>query len=125
MSRAHEELQAARNLIRDGLYRIAASRAYYAAFLITTALLLTEDLVRAKHSGVHSAFGEMWVKTGKIEEEYGRIYTRLRKTREESDYSDRAKVTAEIARERLIEAGRFVARLEAYLRVIGALESSL
>ena len=121
VSRADEELQAARNLIRDGLYRIAASRAYYAAFLMTTALLFTKDVVRAKHSGVQSVFGEMWVKPGIIEEEYGRIYTRLRKTREESDYSDRAMVTEEIARERLAEAEQFVQRLAAYLRDVGAL----
>ncbi|MGH9204310.1 MAG: HEPN domain-containing protein [Vicinamibacterales bacterium] len=37
-----------RNLIEDGLYRMACSRAYYAAFLMTTAVLLTLDVMRTK-----------------------------------------------------------------------------
>lgn len=121
VGRAHEELNAASNLISDGLYRIATSRAYYAAYLMATAVLLTKDVVRAKHSGVQSAFGETLVKAGLIEEEYGRIYTRLRKSREESDYSDRIVMSNEIARARLDDAEKFVHRLERYLLEIGVI----
>ena len=122
VERADEELRAARELIGDGLYRIACSRAYYAAFLMTTAALLTLDVARAKHSGVEAAFHESFVKGGRIEAEYGRLYTLLRKTREDSDYNDRAVATEEMARQRLADAGRFVVRLEKYLRAVGAIE---
>jgi uncharacterized protein (UPF0332 family) len=88
---------------------------------MTTAVLLTKDVVRAKHSGVQSAFGETLVKAGLIEEVYGRIYTRLRKSREESDYSDRIAINDEIARARLDDAEKFVHRLERYLLEIGAI----
>ena len=122
VERADEELRAARELIGDGLYRIACSRAYYAAFLMTTAALLTLDVARAKHSGVEAAFHESFVKGGRIEAEYGRLYTLLRKTREDSDYNDRAVATEEMARQRLADAERFVVRLEKYLREVGAIE---
>lgn len=118
---AREELAAANSLVRDGYYRIAASRAYYAAFLVTTGVLLTRDLVRVKHSGVQAALGENFINPGLIEDEFGRIYARLRRTRESSDYSDQVTVTEEIARERLTEAERFVERFTRYLREVGAL----
>ncbi len=122
VERADEELRAARELIGDGLYRIACSRAYYAAFLMTTAALLTLDVARTKHSGVEAAFHESFIKGGRIEAEYGRLYTLLRKTREDSDYNDRAVATEEMARQRLADAERFVARLEKHLREVGAIE---
>jgi len=79
-------------------------------------------VARAKHSGVEAAFHELFVKGGRIEAEYGRLYTLLRKTREDSDYNDRAVATEEMARQRLADAGRFVVRLEKYLRAVGAIE---
>jgi uncharacterized protein (UPF0332 family) len=115
LRRSKEELQAAHKLLESGFFRIAASRAYYAAYLVTTAALYVDDIVRAKHSGVQSAFGESLIKTGAIEEEYGRIYTRLRKSREEGDYSDTVQISKELAQSRIAEAERYVERLESYL----------
>lgn len=122
VERADEELRATRKLVEDGLYRIACSRAYYAAFLMTTAVLLTLDVARTKHSGVESAFHKQFIKSGRIEAEYGRLYALLRKTREDSDYNDKAIASEEMARQRLADAERFVARLEQYLREAQAAE---
>ncbi len=122
VERADEELRATRKLIEDGLYRIACSRAYYAAFLMTTAVLLTLNVARAKHSGVEAAFHEQFIRGARIEAEYGRLYALLRKTREDSDYNDRMIATEDMARQRLADAERFVARLEQYLREVKAIE---
>ena len=122
VERADEELRAARRLIEDGLYRIACSRSYYAAFLMTTAVLLTLNVARTKHSGVEAAFHEQFIRGARIEAEYGRLYALLRKTREDSDYNDRVIATEDMARQRLADAERFVARLERYLREVKAIE---
>ncbi len=124
LERAHEELAATRKLIEDGFYRIACSRAYYAAFLMATAALLTLDVSRTKHSGIEAAFHEMFIKSGRLESEYGKLYTLLRKTREDTDYNDRAFATEEMARQRLMDAERFVAQLERYLRGVGGIKAS-
>jgi uncharacterized protein (UPF0332 family) len=122
VERADEELRATRKLIEDGLYRIACTRAYYAAFLMTTVVLLTLNVARAKHSGVEAAFHEQFIRGARIEAEYGRLYALLRKTREDSDYNDRMIATEDMARQRLADAERFVARLEQYLREVKAVE---
>jgi len=124
VARAREELEAVGRLIGLGHYRIAVSRAYYAIFGITTAVLLTHDIVRSKHSGIQSAFIREFIKTGHIEAQFGKLFTLLRKDREESDYSDYAKFSEEYAKARLADARRFVARMETYLRQVGAIEWS-
>jgi uncharacterized protein (UPF0332 family) len=112
---------ALRVLIDSGFYRIACSRAYYAAFLMAIAVLLTLDVTRAKHSGVEGAFHQLLIKAGRIEVEYGQLYTLLRKTREDSDYNERVVATLDMARQRLEDAERFTARLKEYLREVGVI----
>ena len=70
LDRAHQDLQAAESNLNQGFYGVAVSRAYYAMFYATSALLASKGISRSKHSGVHSAFGEYFVKTGLIETEY-------------------------------------------------------
>ncbi len=118
IERAEEELRATRGLIESGLYRIACSRAYYAAFLITNAALLTLGVTRGKHSGVEASLHELLVKDGRIEAEYGKLFMLLRKDREDSDYNDMAQVAEDMARQRLSDAERYVDRLKRYLREV-------
>ena len=89
---------------------------------MTTAVLLTLDVTRTKHSGVEAAFHEQFIKSGRIEPEYGRLYALLRKTREDSGCNDKAIASEEMARQRLADAERFVARLTQYLREVRAIE---
>jgi len=122
LEKARQELEAVRQLIDSAMYRIAISRAYYAIFGITTAVLLTKDIDRSKHSGVQAAFGQYFIKPGVIEPEYGKIYSLLRRAREESDYSDYGQFTIGRAEKVFSDAERFVARMERYLREVGAIE---
>jgi uncharacterized protein (UPF0332 family) len=122
LSRARDELDAARLLIGADHQRIAVSRAYYAVFSSATALLLSKGLVRTKHAGLQAAFGQQFIKTGLIEQEFSHIFTRTREAREEGDYSDVVTCTQAFAEKRLADAARFVARMECYLRDVGAIE---
>lgn len=113
----------ARDALAHDHWRGAVNRAYYTIFHTTSAALLWLDVERARHSGVQSALGEFLVKTGKIEPEFGEIYTRARKAREEQDYDIEARpLTAQDAEQVIASAERFVARLERYLREAGAIE---
>jgi len=63
---ASEDLAAARDNLCFGHLRAAVSRAYYAMFYATTALLGSRGLWRSKHQGLIAAFGEQFVKPGLI-----------------------------------------------------------
>lgn len=77
LANSHDELETARILHREGKYRQALSRAYYAVFYAATALLGSKQVKRAKHSGVQSAFGQFFVKNKLTDR---KIFARGRRT---------------------------------------------
>ena len=122
LARAKGDLATAHNNLTHNHWRGAVNRAYYAVFHSASAALLWLDIERAKHSGVQAAFGEFLVKSGTIEPEFGRIYTKLRKARETEDYDIMAApLTAEVTTQMVKEAERFMTRVERHLRQVGAI----
>ena len=122
LSKSRDDLASARDSLERGYLRTSVNRAYYAVFHAASAVLFWLDIERSKHSGVESAFGQYFVKTGLIEREYGRIYSKIRDRREDQDYSmtERALTRSTVA-QTVTDAERFVARVEQYLRGEGAL----
>jgi uncharacterized protein (UPF0332 family)/predicted nucleotidyltransferase len=120
---SREALDDARANLEQKRYRTAASRAYYAVFVLATAVLFILDVVRTKHKGVQDAFSEIFVKTGRMEPEYADIFKRAYALRLEADYKDKLeKLTPESAAQDIADCEKFVRRMEAYLREVGALE---
>ena len=123
VGKCREDIATAREDLARARYRAAVARAYYAVFHITGAALLTIGVERAKHSGVEAAFSEFLVKPGRIEPEYGAIYRRARRFREEQEYSDEfERLDAARTDQILSDAERFIARLEDHLRQAGAID---
>ena len=83
LAKARDDLLTAQDDLQNGHWRGAPNRAYYAVFHVASAVLLWLDIERARHSGTQAAFNEFLVKPGKLEPEFGQIYSRARKAREE------------------------------------------
>ncbi|MBI3184585.1 MAG: HEPN domain-containing protein [Myxococcales bacterium] len=81
-----ENLAAARALIGLNLLRPAMTRVYYAVFHAARALLFAEGIEPKSHEGVQHLFNLHYVKAGRIEPVWNRVYSRLQKFREEADY---------------------------------------
>lgn len=123
LAKAREDLATAHEMLHVARWRGAVNRAYYAVFHAASAALLWLDIERSKHSGVQAAFNRFLVKPGLIEVEYSQIYKDARDWREEQDYKDLVRalnqaITTQIVR----DAERFTARLERYLREVGAMD---
>lgn len=86
LERSEASVAAAKELTSGGYHDFAASRAYYAAFYAATALLLGEELEFSKHSGVIAAIHQRFVRTGKLDEEYGKNLNWLFELRGVADY---------------------------------------
>jgi len=115
----------AQEMLKVARWRGAVNRAYYAVFIASAALLWL-DVERSKHSGVQAAFNKFLIKPGFIEAEYGQIYKEARDWREEQDYKDLVRPMDEALTTQVVQdAERFVARLERYLRQVGAMSSSV
>jgi len=120
LSLAHEALDDAHLLSSSGSLRRTLSCAYYACFYALSAALYAIGVVRSKHSGIQAALSRFLVRPGLVEEEYKDIYNALRKAREESDYELRFAPEPDEVAQLLEDAGRFVARMEAFLQEQGA-----
>lgn len=116
---ARDALRSAQFNLDGGFYGVAVNRAYYTFFYAATALLLTLDLTRAKHSGVLAAFREHFVKPGIFSVHDSRAYGEIFELRNVTDYEMLGKVDEDQARTAVENANRFVAHCETYLTTKG------
>lgn len=72
LEKAVRAIRAAEILLREGDLDSAAGRSYYAMFYVAEALLFEKGLQFRKHSGVHSAFGEHFAKSGLLDSKFHR-----------------------------------------------------
>jgi len=86
LSRSRESLEEARILADSGHWNTCMSRLYYSCFYAASALLETNDLSSAKHSGVRSLFNNHFARTEVVQKEVSAIYNSLFDRRQESDY---------------------------------------
>ena len=121
LERARQDIDAAQSNLGQSFYGVAVTRAYYAMFYATSALLLSKNISRSKHSGVISVFGEYFVKSGLIETEYAQMLGNAFNSRLGSDYDVTYSVEQSLAEGILQDAQRFVDRAEAYLQQSGVL----
>jgi uncharacterized protein (UPF0332 family) len=86
LEKGEQSIAAAEHLLLDDYAEFAASRAYYAMFYIAEALLSERGKRFRKHSGVHSAFGEHFAKTGVLDPKFHRWLLDAYDKRIKSDY---------------------------------------
>ena len=120
MAKARGKLRVARDLVKHHEWDDAVSRAYYAAFHATQAVLLTEGQKADTHRGLVTLFGLLLVKTGKFDKKWGKFLAKLKDDRETGDYEAVSYLDEDTARRALGEADGFVEEVENYLRRIGA-----
>jgi len=120
MAKARDKLRVARDLVTHHEWDDAVSRAYYAAFHATQAVLLTEGQKADTHRGLVTLFGLLLVKTGKFDKKWGRFLANLKDDREAGDYEAVSYLDEGTARRALGEATGFVEEVEKYLGRIGA-----
>lgn len=119
MNSAQRSLQSAEHSFDAGYYNTAINRSYYAFFYAASAILLTRDIGRSKHSGVLSSFRQHFIKTGLIENEHSQTYGAAFNTRQLADYLVTLTVDESQARQIIDEANDFVSRIGTYLVGVG------
>ncbi len=116
LARARASIGAAKELFSSGYYDFVASRAYYASFYAATALPLSQELEFRRHSGVISSIHRCFVRTGKLDERYGRDLNWLFELRGIGDYGVTVHVTPEDAEKAIAVAEDFLEVAKALIR---------
>ncbi|MFN3974925.1 MAG: HEPN domain-containing protein [Dehalococcoidia bacterium] len=111
MERARQNIRDAQQLLSQESLPSAVSRAYYAMFNAAQAALLMRGITRSRHTGVHSAFHEYFIRTGHIPPDLYDALVRAYEKRNLADYSPRPLERWE-AQEVVADAHRFVEAIE-------------
>jgi uncharacterized protein (UPF0332 family) len=88
IQRAIETIQEVEVLIENKFWNTAISRMYYACFYAVGALLIKHGIDTSSHTGSRQKFGQLFVKTGKIDKNLAKLYTDLAEKRQKGDYND-------------------------------------
>jgi len=107
--RGDEALEAARHLLAAEFFNDSISRAYYAAYHWSRALLLLRGLEPKTHRGVIQMIGLHYVKEGLLSDEAAGLLAHLETYRELSDYTSAADFTEMEARAEIERAEKFIA----------------
>ena len=118
---ARQALRSAQYNLDGDFYGVAINRAYYAFFYAATALLLTLDITRGKHSGVMAAFREHFVKPGTFPVQDSRAYGEAFELRNVTDYEMLGAADRIQAQTTVENADRFVERCATHLTTKGYL----
>ena len=105
---ARESLEASELLYKAGYFGFAASRAYYAMFYVAQAFLLQKDLSFSKHSGVLSAFGKHFAKTGIVPLEFHRYLIEGMEIRHAGDYASPKTISQDQSEEQIRRVKQFL-----------------
>ncbi|MBN2321896.1 MAG: HEPN domain-containing protein [Acidobacteria bacterium] len=112
LARANNALSASEALVSEELFDDAISRAYYAMFYATKALLIRDGVAAgSKHSAVVAAFGREYAKTGKIEPRYHQMLIEDFEWRQKADYDVFWHADRDTARGRVADAREFVSKI--------------
>ena len=122
LQKAENKLKVAEKLLGTGDYEDAVSRAYYAVFHATQALLLTEGQKAESHKGAVTLFSLLFVKTGKFGRNFGKYLANLKDNRESGDYEVFSYIDRETTETAITEAKEFLKEVRNYLKVIGIIE---
>jgi len=115
LERANECLREAQTLLASSFAYGVASRAYYAVFHGTRALLFSIGVEPRSHRAAMSLLGEHFVKTGLLSPAMARTAARMQRDREDADYMTEAVFTLEQARELIAAAQGFLAEVRGLL----------
>jgi uncharacterized protein (UPF0332 family) len=103
--RAKDSFEEALILAENKKWNTVVNRLYYSCFYAVIALLLKNDIETQSHDGTRTQFGLNFVKTGKIDKENGKFFSKLFDYRQKGDYGDLYDYEEEIVRP-LIEKTR-------------------
>jgi len=87
-NRAEESLDDAMIMLENKKWNTAINRLYYLCFYAVIALLLKNNIETRTHDGARTKFSNEFIKTGKLDIKYGKLFSKLFDYRQKGDYGD-------------------------------------
>lgn len=111
---AKSDLRSADILLKEGEYRGANNRAYYAIFHAISAVHALDGKSYKRHKDTLANFNKDYIKTEIFSKTFGRRIARVEEIRHASDYDDFYIATKEKAEEQIMTAQELIEQIEIY-----------
>lgn len=103
-------------LIENKLWNTAINRLYYACYYAVIALLINNKIETLTHTGTRQMFGFHFIKTGLVEKDIGKFYSRIFDLRQTGDYEDFIDFSEDQVTELLEPAKKLIDHIESILK---------
>lgn len=113
--KAKEAYKDAELLAENNSWNACVNRLYYACFYSVTALLLQNELEAKSHNGIRTLFFREFIKTEKIDKNFGKLYSDLFDWRNKGDYADFIDFSREDVKPILTKTNNFLDSIEKLL----------
>jgi uncharacterized protein (UPF0332 family) len=87
IDRSDEIFDDAKLLAKNNRWRSCVNRLYYSSFHLVDALMTLNNITTKTHEGLKTKFFQVYIKSGKFDKDFGKLYAKLIDWRQESDYS--------------------------------------
>ncbi|MCK5463211.1 MAG: HEPN domain-containing protein [Bacteroidales bacterium] len=116
LQRAKETIREVEIHIQNEFWNTAVNRMYYACFYAVGALLIKHGVKTSRHEGARQKFGQLFVKTGKVDRSLAKHYTDLFVKRNKGDYNDFFDYDEETVNRLLPLSKRFIEKVEELIK---------
>jgi uncharacterized protein len=113
--RAEESFEEALILADNGRWNAVINRLYYSCFYAVIALLLKNEIETQSHDGARTQFGLHFIKSGKIDRSYGKLFSKLFDYRQKGDYGDLFDYDEKIVRPLIKEVSELIEEIKKHL----------
>ncbi len=115
VSKSEEAFKDAEILAENHRWNTCVNRLYYSAFYLVSALLFKQKIKASTHNGTKTIFFSNFIKTNKVEKEFGKMYSTLFDWRQQGDYADFVDFDEQIVRPFINEVAQFNKKLKEIL----------
>ena len=113
--RSKETYEEALILAKEERWNAVINRLYYACFYAVIALLIKNDIETRSHDGARTQFGLNFIKTEKLDRNFGKLFSKLFDYRQKGDYGDMFDFDKELTKPLLEEVKLFISAIESLL----------
>jgi uncharacterized protein (UPF0332 family) len=113
--RAEESYEEALILAKEEKWNAVINRLYYACFYAVIALLIKNNISTQTHDGARTQFGLIFVKTGIIDKESGKLFSKLFDYRQKGDYGDLFDYNEELTKPLINKVNEFLIEIKKHL----------
>ena len=113
--RAVESYEEALILAKEERWNAVINRLYYACFYAVIALLIKNNISTQTHDGARTQFGLIFVKTGIIDKESGKLFSKLFDYRQKGDYGDLFDYDEDLTKPLINKVNEFLIEIKKHL----------